>query len=299
MGICYSTVKTEVEPDRAPLKADATRSRCIKTYSSCISYRPAGFRTVIPYRQNAARSPRKRNKHKKSGQEAKSALFCGPHARHATIALDRPLHLLPPIQPLIQIGQHPPQHRRPDHGYKGSRAVHGHGRNVPRRKRRRIHITRVDARRIADGIDRRQGGGALRWRSGDAVADPGQHDDVTGVKGPGHEHHGDVAGRSGSCGCCEDEYGNGDEEGEDNVQVALAGAIGVPCVEKASDDGKDVGRSRQEEGVDVVVAEGGDDGGEEVCDGARGDDAGEDDHEHPHFRVGEGEAEAMPRGLFV
>ena len=62
------------------------------------------------------------------------------------------------------------------------------------------------------------------------------------------------------------------------MEVALAGAVGVPCVGERGDDGEDVGGSGQEEGVDVVVAEGGDDGGEKVRDATGGDDAGEDRH---------------------
>ena len=81
------------------------------------------------------------------------------------------------------------------------------------------------------------------------------------------------------------------------MEVALAGAVSVPCVGERGDDGEDVGGSGQEEGVNVVVAEGGDDGGEEVCDGAGGDDAGEDHHQQVCFWVAEGEAEAVPGGL--
>ena len=62
------------------------------------------------------------------------------------------------------------------------------------------------------------------------------------------------------------------------MEVALAGAVGVPGVEEGGDDAEDVGGCGQEEGFDVAEAEGLDHGGEEVGDGARGDDA--EEHEH-------------------
>ena len=62
------------------------------------------------------------------------------------------------------------------------------------------------------------------------------------------------------------------------MEVSLAGFIGVPGVEEGGDDGEDVGWCGQEEGVDLVVAEGLDDGGEEVGYAAGGDEAEEHDH---------------------
>ncbi len=59
------------------------------------------------------------------------------------------------------------------------------------------------------------------------------------------------------------------------MEVALACFVGVPGVEEGSDDGQGVGWDSQEEGCDVGVAEGLDNCGEEVCDGAGGDEAEE------------------------
>ena len=62
------------------------------------------------------------------------------------------------------------------------------------------------------------------------------------------------------------------------MEVALACAVGVPGIEEGGDDCEGVGRDGEEEGDDVAVPEGFDDGGEEVCYCAGGDEAEEEDH---------------------
>ena len=71
---------------------------------------------------------------------------------------------------------------------------------------------------------------------------------------------------------------NGDAHGARDVEVALACLIGVPGVGEGDDYRQNVGRGGKEEGVHLVVAEGFDDGGEEVGDSAGGDDAEQEDH---------------------
>lgn len=62
------------------------------------------------------------------------------------------------------------------------------------------------------------------------------------------------------------------------MEVALAGAVGVPGVEERGEDGQDVGGRCEKEGRDLVVVKGFDDGGEEVGHGAGGDDAEDEEH---------------------
>lgn len=68
------------------------------------------------------------------------------------------------------------------------------------------------------------------------------------------------------------------------MEVTLAGAIGMPGISKCANDGETVWRSGKEEGLDVAVLEGFDDGGEEVGDRGGGNDA--QDHEHLHREEG-------------
>lgn len=78
-------------------------------------------------------------------------------------------------------------------------------------------------------------------------------------------------------GRADDEGHHGDTQWEDDVEVALTGAVGVPSVEGRRDDAEDVRRACEEQRDDVVVAQGCDNGGEEVSDGGRGDDAEDED----------------------
>ncbi|KAL3305592.1 pantothenate transporter liz1, partial [Colletotrichum asianum] len=57
----------------------------------------------------------------------------------------------------------------------------------------------------------------------------------------------------------------------------LAGAVSVPRVQGGRDDAEDVRGAGKKQGDDVVVAQGCDDGGEEVGNGRRGDDAEDED----------------------
>jgi len=83
------------------------------------------------------------------------------------------------------------------------------------------------------------------------------------------------------------------------VEVALAGLVGVGRIEVGYCDSEDVRRSGEEKGVDVVVVESFDDGGEEVGYGSRGNDAKEEDHEDVGFGIEKGELSALPKGLFL
>lgn len=62
------------------------------------------------------------------------------------------------------------------------------------------------------------------------------------------------------------------------MEVALAGAIGVPGVQEGRDDGQGVGGRREQEGLDLAVVERLDDGREEVGHRAGGDDAENENH---------------------
>ena len=80
-------------------------------------------------------------------------------------------------------------------------------------------------------------------------------------------------------GCCgNDVRHDGDAHGDRDVEVSLARLVGVPGIGEGDNDSQDVGRGGEKEGMDPVVAEGVDDGGEEIGDGAGGDDAEEEDH---------------------
>ena len=218
-----------------------------------------------------------------------------PHPR----AHHLPLDLRAYIQLLVQPHQQHPQRRRRRNAHEGGPAIHAHRNDISRRKGCLIHIAGVDARSVAYGVDSGESGGAFSRRARDAVRNPGKRDDEAGVEGARHEHDGEIAGGEGGGGAGEDEGDEGDDERAGDVEVAFAGAVGVPGVEVGGEDGEDVGRHGEEEGVDVVVAEGLDDGGEEVGDAAGGDDAGFDEEEEVGLGVGEGELEAVEEGLLL
>lgn len=79
-------------------------------------------------------------------------------------------------------------------------------------------------------------------------------------------------------GCGDDISDDGNAHGDGDVEVSLACLVGVPGVGEGDDDSQDVRGRGEEEGVDSVVAECVDDGGEEVGDGAGSDYAEEEDH---------------------
>jgi len=165
-------------------------------------------------------------------------------------------HLLTPLQLLIIPTQHHPQARRRQHRHHRRRAINPKRNLIPRSHPILIHITRKDTRTITDRINQRQSRRPLTRRPQQRVTNPCQHDDEGRVEGGWHEHNGDVAGRGAGCGGGKDEGEDGDEEGESDVQEAFAGAVGVPGVEGRGEAGEEVGRGREEKGVDVVVAEG-------------------------------------------
>ena len=118
----------------------------------------------------------------------------------------------------------------------------------------------------------------LRRRSRQRIADPSQCDHIPRIHSRRHKHHSEIARthRGGSGGYDVTYYG--EVEGHGDVEVALACAVGVPGIEEGGDDGEGVGRDGEEEGDDVAVAEGFNDGGEEVGYCAGGDEAEEEDH---------------------
>lgn len=62
------------------------------------------------------------------------------------------------------------------------------------------------------------------------------------------------------------------------MEISLPCAVGMPGVEEGGNDAEDVGWNSQEERVDVAVAQGPDDGGEKVGDGAGRDEAEQQNH---------------------
>lgn len=62
------------------------------------------------------------------------------------------------------------------------------------------------------------------------------------------------------------------------MKVPLACSVGVPGIDKSSDDSQDVWGCGEEQGIHVIVAQGCDNGGEEVRDRPCGDEAEEKDH---------------------
>lgn len=129
-----------------------------------------------------------------------------------------------------------------------------------------IHITRVDTASIANTVNSSEGGSTLRRRTGQSVGDPSQSDNVTRVEGRDHEHHGEIS-RGGTGGSSsDDESHNGDIQGQGDVEIALASAIGMPGIGKRTDDGEAVWRRGKEQGLDVAEVQSFDNRREEIGD---------------------------------
>jgi hypothetical protein len=178
--------------------------------------------------------------------------------------IDRPLNTLPPIKLLVQLGQHEPQRQRRRNSHSSHDTIMHKSTTVPRRGRVRVQVTRIDGRTVRHRIDEPQRRSPLRRRTREGVADPRQGGGVARVQPGDHEHDGrvscgDVGGRGG-----DDEGYDGEPEGDGYVPEALARFVGVPGVDEGCYHAEDVGRAREEEGDDVSVAQGADDGGEEV-----------------------------------
>ena len=94
-----------------------------------------------------------------------------------------------------------------------------------------VHEAGVDAARVADGVDERQGRGALGGRARQRVGDPAQPDNVARVDARDHQHHGQVARPEGLGRHGDDEGRDREVERDGHVEVALARAVGVPGVE--------------------------------------------------------------------
>lgn len=106
-----------------------------------------------------------------------------------------------------------------------------------------VQVTSVDTAAVTNSIDKRQRGGSLGGRTRQGVADPSQRRGVARVHARDEEHHGDVARGGRVRGGAEDEGRHGYAEGHDDVEVALARAVGVPGVDAGRDDAEDVGRA--------------------------------------------------------
>jgi hypothetical protein len=88
------------------------------------------------------------------------------------------------------------------------------------------------------------------------------------VKRAGHEHHRDVSASSVERRDGDDVGDEGDEERADDVEVSLLGLVRMETVAEDDDDAEEVGRRGEAVGDVSRVAEGRDDGGEEVGDGS-------------------------------
>lgn len=166
-------------------------------------------------------------------------------------SIDSTGHVHAPVKLAVQTHKHDPQHGSRTDGNERGRAVDNKGHRVRRPRAVGVHVAGVDAARVGHGVDECQRGGALGRRARDGVADPGQGDDVARVDRGDHQAHADVAGRQGRGGGGQHEGGDGREERDGDVQVALARAVGVQGVAVGGDDGQDVGRRREEERVDI------------------------------------------------
>lgn len=205
--------------------------------------------------------------------------------------------MLATIKLLVQTNEGESQSGSGQNSDERSSAVHRHSRNYktislarreksmsmivltePRAIARGIHITSIDTASITDAINSSEGCSTLRRRTRQGVRDPTQGHNVTRVERRWHEHHGEVARGGTSCSGSDDESCNGDVQRDSDVEVTLAGAIGMPGIGECANDGKTVWRRGKEESLDVAVLEGFDDGGEEIGDRGGGNDA--QDHEH-------------------
>lgn len=88
-------------------------------------------------------------------------------------------------------------------------------------------------------------------RAGYSRSTPEPH--VTGVERRHHEHHGEVSRGGTDGGGCNDERRNGDVQRQRDVELTLAGAIGMPGVGEGANDGETVGSRGEEQGLDVAV----------------------------------------------
>lgn len=147
-----------------------------------------------------------------------------------------------------------------------------------RRRAVRIQIAGVDTTEATDRIDKGQCRRSLRRRSGHGIRDPRYRHHEAGVDRRDHEHHAQIAGGNMRRRRGDDVRHDGDAHGDGDVEVSLARLVGVPGVGEGDNDSQNVGRRGEQEGVNPAVAEGLDDGGEEIGDGAGGDDAEEEDH---------------------
>lgn len=108
---------------------------------------------------------------------------------------------------------------------------------------RRIHVTSIDTASITNAVNSSEGGGTLRCRTGQGVGDPTQSDDVARVERRHHEHHRKVSRSGTGSGGSDDKSCNGDVQREGNVEVTLAGAIGMPGIGEGANNGETVWRS--------------------------------------------------------
>lgn len=81
------------------------------------------------------------------------------------------------------------------------------------------------------------------------------------------------------------------------MEITLARAVGMPCVQEGRDDSKNVGRRGQEQALDLAISERLHHGREEIGHASRSDDAEQHDHENPHLDVQERELHPVPEAL--
>lgn len=87
-------------------------------------------------------------------------------------SIDSTRHIYTPLKLLIQADKHNPQHSSRANGHKRRRAVDDKGNRIRWRGAVGVHVARIDAARVGDGVYERQGRRTLGRRSRDGVADP-------------------------------------------------------------------------------------------------------------------------------
>jgi hypothetical protein len=155
------------------------------------------------------------------------------------------------IEPFIQSLQHDPKRQRACDRNDNRRCINTHRGNISRGVLIRIHVADVNARGVADGVDKSQCGCSFGRRTRKGVADPGETDDVSGVTSSGHQHHGKISGGERGCSRCDDECEKSEVEWDSDMPESFPRAIRMPRSKERCENGKCIRRNRQEERDDI------------------------------------------------
>lgn len=118
----------------------------------------------------------------------------------------------------------------------------------------------------------------LRWRPGQGITDPGQCNHIPRIHARYHQHHRKISWRSFGRSSRYNERDDCKVERKRDVEISLSRPVRMPGVAEGRDDTKNIRWYGQQQGDDVAVAKGLNDGWEEVCNCAGGDEAEKEHH---------------------